>query len=177
MGSTIRSQGDVSIVATAGDLNIIGSQVKGDNVALAARDNITLRSEAEDHTQSSKNNSGSGEIGFSIGAPTGWYVPASTAKGSGNGTTHVETLVDADRNLSIISEQDTDDYASKQTQADGTSLCGSERWSGGPTSELCRQAWMPSALLPAKPGTTRALLTTHGVECCGRLLAEFGLVN
>ncbi len=58
-------------------------------------------------------------------------MPASTAKGSGNGTTHVETLVDADRNLSIISEQDTDDYASKQTQADGTFLCGSERWSGG----------------------------------------------
>ena len=91
MGSTIRSQGDVSIVATAGDLSIIGSQVKGDNVALAARDNITLRSEAEDHTQSSKNKSGSGEIGFSIGG-----------------------------NLSIISEQDTDDYASKQTQIGGT---------------------------------------------------------
>ena len=144
VGSTIRSQGDVSIVATGGDLNIIGSQVKGDNVALAARDNITLRSEAEDHTQSSKNKSGSGEIGFSIGAQTGWYVSASTARGS-NGTTHVETVVDADRNLtvisgkdttlqgaqlsgdkvvasiggnlSIISEQDTDDYASKQTQA------------------------------------------------------------
>jgi len=161
VGSTIRSQGDVSIVATAGDLSIIGSQVKGDNVALAARDNITLRSEAEDHTQSSKNKSGSGEIGFSIGAQTGWYVSASTAKGkgSGNGTTHVETVVDADRNLtvisgkdttlqgaqlsgdkvvasiggnlSIISEQDTDDYASKQSQADGTFLCGSERWSGG----------------------------------------------
>ncbi|MBH1581900.1 hemagglutinin repeat-containing protein [Stenotrophomonas maltophilia] len=92
---------------------------------------MTLRRETEEHTQSSKNNSGSGEIGFSIGAPTGWYVPASTAKGSGNGTTHVETLVDADRNLSIISEQDTDDYASKQSQADGTFLCGSERWSGG----------------------------------------------
>ncbi|WP_425529901.1 hemagglutinin repeat-containing protein, partial [Stenotrophomonas maltophilia] len=41
--------------------------MKGDNVALAAWDNITLRSEAEDHTQSSKNKSGSGEIGFSIG--------------------------------------------------------------------------------------------------------------
>ncbi|WP_204325443.1 hemagglutinin repeat-containing protein, partial [Stenotrophomonas maltophilia] len=151
----IRSQGDVSIVATAGDLNIIGSQVKGDNVALAARDNITLRSEAEDHTQSSKNKSGSGEIGFSIGAQTGWYVSASTAKGkgSGNGTMHVETVVDADRNLtvisgkdttlqgaqlsgdkvvasiggnlSIISEQDTDDYASKQTQAGGTFVYGS----------------------------------------------------
>ncbi|MCU0999345.1 hemagglutinin repeat-containing protein, partial [Stenotrophomonas maltophilia] len=40
--------------------------------------------------QSSKNKSGSGEIGFSIGG-----------------------------NLSIISEQDTDDYASKQTQAGG----------------------------------------------------------
>ncbi|MBH1566534.1 hemagglutinin repeat-containing protein [Stenotrophomonas maltophilia] len=155
VGSTIRSQGDVSIVATAGDLNIIGSQVRGDNVALAARDNITLRSEAEDHTQSSKNKSGSGEIGFSIGAQTGWYVSASTAKGkgSGNGTTHVETVVDADRNLtvisgkdttlqggqlsgdkvvasiggnlSIISEQDTDDYASKQTQAGGTFVYGS----------------------------------------------------
>ncbi|MBC8774576.1 hemagglutinin repeat-containing protein [Stenotrophomonas maltophilia] len=155
VGSTIRSQGDVSIVATAGDLSIIGSQVKGDNVALAARDNITLRSETEDHTQSSKNKSGSGEIGFSIGAQTGWYVSASTAKGkgSGNGTTHVETGVDADRNLtvisgkdttlqgaqlsgdkvvasiggnlSIISEQDTDDYASKQTQAGGTFVYGS----------------------------------------------------
>ncbi|WP_099561494.1 hemagglutinin repeat-containing protein [Stenotrophomonas maltophilia] len=155
VGSTIRSQGDVSIVATAGDLSIIGSQVKGDNVALAARDNITLRSEAEDHTQSSKNKSGSGEIGFSIGAQTGWYVSASTAKGkgSGNGTTHVETVVDADRNLtvisgkdttlqgaqlsgdkvvasiggnlSIISEQDTDDYASKRTQAGGTFVYGS----------------------------------------------------
>ncbi|HFK2906692.1 TPA: hemagglutinin repeat-containing protein [Stenotrophomonas maltophilia] len=124
-------------------------------MALAARDNITLRSEAEDHTQSSKNKSGSGEIGFSIGAQTGWYVSASTAKGkgSGNGTTHVETVVDADRNLtvisgkdttlqgaqlsgdkvvasiggnlSIISEQDTDDYASKQTQAGGTFVYGS----------------------------------------------------
>ncbi|HIB8544582.1 TPA: hemagglutinin repeat-containing protein [Stenotrophomonas maltophilia] len=155
VGSTIRSQGDVSIVATAGDLSIIGSRVKGDNVALAARDNITLRSETEDHTQSSKNKSGSGEIGFSIGAQTGWYVSASTAKGkgSGNGTTHVETVVDADRNLtvisgkdttlqgaqlsgdkvvasiggnlSIISEQDTDDYASKQTQAGGTFVYGS----------------------------------------------------
>ncbi|WP_457802949.1 hemagglutinin repeat-containing protein [Stenotrophomonas maltophilia] len=155
VGSTIRSQGDVSIVATAGDLSIIGSRVKGDNVALAARDNITLRSETEDHTQSSKNKSGSGEIGFSIGAQTGWYVSASTAKGkgSGNGTTHVETVVDADRNLtvisgkdttlqgaqlsgdkvvasiggnlSIISEQDTDDYASKQTKAGGTFVYGS----------------------------------------------------
>ncbi|WP_414491952.1 hemagglutinin repeat-containing protein [Stenotrophomonas maltophilia] len=127
--------------------------------ALAARDNITLRSEAEDHTQSSKNKSGSGEIGFSIGAQTGWYVSASTAKGkgkgkgSGNGTMHVETVVDADRNLtvisgkdttlqgaqlsgdkvvasiggnlSIISEQDTDNYASKQTQAGGTFVYGS----------------------------------------------------
>ncbi len=46
--------------------------------------------------QSSKNKSGSGEIGFSIGG-----------------------------NLSIISEQDTDDYASKQTQAGGTFVYGS----------------------------------------------------
>lgn len=72
VGSTIRSEGDVSIVATAVDLNIIGSQVKGDSVALAARDNIHLRSQAEDHTQSSKNESGSGEVGFSVGAQTGW---------------------------------------------------------------------------------------------------------
>jgi len=77
---------------------LAGLDPAANNVALAARDNITLRSEAEDHTQSSKNKSGSGEIGFSIGAQTGWYVSASTAegKGSGNGTTHVETVVDAE---------------------------------------------------------------------------------
>ncbi|WP_425524538.1 hemagglutinin repeat-containing protein, partial [Stenotrophomonas maltophilia] len=50
---------------------LAGLDHAANNVALAARDNITLRSEAEDHTQSSKNKSGSGEIGFSIGAQTG----------------------------------------------------------------------------------------------------------
>jgi filamentous hemagglutinin len=146
-GSGIRSQGDVTIAATAGDLNVVGSSIKGENVALAAANNLNLLSQAEDHSSKSTNRNGAGEIGFSIGSQTGIYVSASAGRGKavGNGVTHAETTVDASDNLSIVSgnnttiqgaqlrgdsvvaavgndlliksEQDTDDYASKQQQA------------------------------------------------------------
>ncbi|MDR6644565.1 filamentous hemagglutinin [Luteibacter sp. 1214] len=145
-GSNIRSNGDVTIAATGGDLNVIGSNIDGKNVALAAANNLTLLSQAEDHSSKSTNRNGSGEIGFSIGSQTGIYISASAGMGKavGNGTTHAETVVNASDNLTLISgndttikgaqlkgdsvlanvvgnlliqsEQDTDDYASKQQQ-------------------------------------------------------------
>jgi filamentous hemagglutinin len=145
-GSGVRSQGDVTIAATNGDLNVVGSSIKGENIALAATNDLNLLSQAEDHTSKSTNRNGAGEIGFSIGSQTGIYVSASAGRGKavGNGVTHAETTVDASGNLSIVSgnnttiqgaqlrgdsvvaavgndlliksEQDTDDYASKQQQ-------------------------------------------------------------
>ncbi|AHX12838.1 hemagglutinin [Dyella jiangningensis] len=154
-GSTIKSNGNVLIAATDGDLNVIGSKISGDNVALSATNNINLLSQAEDHTLKSSNKNASGGVGVQIGTDgIGFYAQASVGKGSahGNGTTHATTSVDAKDtltivsggdttlqgaqakgntvlaniggNLNIISEQDTDDYASKQQQASGKLVVG-----------------------------------------------------
>ncbi|ULU27706.1 hemagglutinin repeat protein [Dyella terrae] len=154
-GSTIHSNGNVVIAATGGDLNVIGSQISGDNVGLMAANNINLLSQAEDHTLKNTNKNASGGVGVQIGTDgIGFYAQASVGKGSahGNGTTHVTTSVDAKNtltlvsggdttiqgaqakgntvladiggNLNIRSEQDTNDYASKQQQASGKVVVG-----------------------------------------------------
>ncbi|GFZ93225.1 hemagglutinin repeat-containing protein [Dyella caseinilytica] len=146
-GSTIRSAGDVTIAATGGDLNLIGSQVAGQNVTLAAADNLSLLSQQENHTLQSSNKNASGGVGLQIGSDgVGFYAQASVGQGSahGNGTSHAISTVDANGTLTLISgndttlkgaqltgdtvlaaiggnlliqsEQDTDDYASKQQQ-------------------------------------------------------------
>ena len=162
-GSSIRSRGDITIAATGGDLNIIGSAIDGNNVALAAANNINLRSQAENHSLQSDNKNGSAGVGVLIGSSGfGIYAEAAMGKGNahGNGTTHAETTVNANNNLTLVSgndtniigaqlkgnqvigaiggnltirsEQDTDDYASKQWQAAGQVVIGYS--SGGQAS-------------------------------------------
>ncbi|MET3651788.1 hemagglutinin repeat-containing protein [Dyella japonica] len=157
-GSTIHSNGNVTIAATGGDLNVIGSQVSGNNVALAAANNINLLSQAEQHTDKSDSHNSSGEVGVSVGQTTGIYltVAAGQAQGHGNGTTHADTTINANDTLSLISggdtniigaqakgntvlgniggnlniasEQDTNDYANHSVQAGLTLVYG---WSTG----------------------------------------------
>jgi filamentous hemagglutinin len=154
-GSHIQSGGDITIAATGGDLTIIGSQISGDNVALAAANNLTILSQAENHSLKNDSTNGSGGVGISIGSD-GLGIYAQAAVGSsnthGNGTTHAESQVDASgtltlvsgddttikgaqlagnqvlagigHDLNIISEQDTDDYASKNLQAGGKVMVG-----------------------------------------------------
>lgn len=154
-GSHIQSAGDVTIAATNGDLNVIGSQVSGDNVALAASHDLNLLSQAEQHTQSDHSANARGELGFSIGSQTGFYATADGGKGvaHGNGTTYADTSVTASDTLSLVaghdaniigaqakgntvlasighdltmeSQQTTDDYASHTWQAGGTYVYGS----------------------------------------------------
>lgn len=153
-GSTLRSGGDITIAATHGDLNVIGSQIDGKNVSLAATNDLNLLSQLEAHTQKSSSTNASGEVGFSIGSQTGIYVTASVGKGiaHGNGTTNANTSVNATDKLSIIagndanilgaqakgetvvaaiggdlniaSQQATNDYASKYWQVGGTYVYG-----------------------------------------------------
>lgn len=108
-GSTIHSDGDVTIVATNGNLNVIGSQIDGKNVALAATGDLNLLSQLEAHTQKTSSANASGEVGFSVGSQTGIYVTANVGKGisHGNGTTNANTAVNASDTLSIVSGKDT----------------------------------------------------------------------
>jgi filamentous hemagglutinin len=154
-GSSIKSAGGVNIAATGGDLNVIGSTIAGNNVALSAAHDINLLSQTEQHSQSQNSSNASAGVGVSIGT-NGFnvYVQASMGKANahGNGETHTDTsvtasntlsllsgndttiqgaqatgntvLADIGHNLNIISEQDTNDYASKQWQAGGTVMFG-----------------------------------------------------
>ncbi|QDE41214.1 filamentous hemagglutinin N-terminal domain-containing protein [Luteibacter pinisoli] len=154
VGSNLRAGGNLAIAATGGDLNIVGSHLDGSNIALAAARDLNILSQAENHSNKSTNKNGSGEIGFSVGSQTGIYVTAATGKGkaTGNGVTHAESTINASNTLQIISgnnttiqggllaanqvvgvvggnltlrsEQDTDDYASKQKQMGGTFVYG-----------------------------------------------------
>lgn len=115
-GSRIASEGDVVIQATGdgqgngGDLKIIGSKIEGDNVALAAANDLILKSQQETRQQIERSKSSSGEIGITIGSEAGFgvYVAASAAKGKGDGsgTTHAETTIDATNTLTMISGRD-----------------------------------------------------------------------
>ncbi|MBO9828352.1 hemagglutinin repeat-containing protein [Xanthomonas sp. A2111] len=162
-GSRILSDGNVTIAATGGDLNVIGSKIAGDNVALAAANNLNLLSQQENNTTKSENKNAGGEIGVSVGATTGYYLTVSAGKGNakGNSNLHTESVVTANDTLTLASgndttikgaqaigdtvlakvggdlliqsEQDTNDYKSKQQQASLTLATGSG--SGGSYSQ------------------------------------------
>ncbi|WP_236688092.1 hemagglutinin repeat-containing protein, partial [Xanthomonas vesicatoria] len=162
-GSRILSNGDVTIAATGGDLNVIGSKIAGENVALAAANNLNLLSNKETNTTKSENKNAGGEIGISVGAVTGYYLSLTAGKGSakGNSDLSAESVVTANDTLTLVSgndttiqgaqaignkvlanvggdlliksEQDTNEYKSKQQQASLTLATGSG--SGGSYSQ------------------------------------------
>ncbi|MEQ8096402.1 hemagglutinin repeat-containing protein [Xanthomonas hortorum] len=162
-GSRILSNGNVTIAATGGDLNVVGSKIAGENVALAAANNLNLLSNQETNTTKSENKNAGGEIGVSVGAVTGYYLTVSAGKGSakGNSDLRAESVVTANDTLTLVSgndttiqgaqavgnkvlanvggdlliksEQDTNEYKSKQQQASLTLATGSG--SGGSYSQ------------------------------------------
>jgi filamentous hemagglutinin len=152
--SHIQSAGNVTIAATNGDLNVIGSDIAGQNVALAASHDLNLLSQAEQHTQTDHSANARGELGISIGSTTGFYATADGGKGvtHGNGTTYANShvtasdtltlvagndaniigaqargntvLADIGHDLTLASQQTTDDYANQYWQAGGTYVYG-----------------------------------------------------
>ncbi|WP_404548726.1 hemagglutinin repeat-containing protein [Dyella jejuensis] len=109
-GSHIISQGNVTLAATGGDLDLIGSQVSGQDVALAAANNLNLQSQAENHSLQNTNHNVSGGVGLQIGSDgIGIYAQASGGEGKahGNGITHADTTVNANGTLTLISGNDT----------------------------------------------------------------------
>ncbi|MGS0597464.1 hemagglutinin repeat-containing protein [Xanthomonas oryzae pv. oryzicola] len=102
VGSRILSEGNVTIAATGGNLNVIGSKISGEDVALAAAKNLNLLSNQETNTTKSENKNAGGEIGVSVGQTTGYYLTVSAGKGSakGNSNLHEESVIAANNRQS-----------------------------------------------------------------------------
>lgn len=114
-GSLLKSEGDVVAAATGGDLTIVGSQISGRNVDLAAANDLIIRSSEDRYSQESRNQSLGGEVGVAIsgssggGAAIGVYVGANAARGKadGEGTLHNESIIQAGDRLSFTSGGNT----------------------------------------------------------------------
>lgn len=114
-GSLLKSEGDVVVAATGGDLTIVGSQISGGNVDLAAANDLVIRSSEDRYSQESRNQSLGGEVGVAIsgssggGAAIGVYVGANAARGKadGEGTLHNESIIQAGDRLTFTSGGNT----------------------------------------------------------------------
>ena len=122
-GSSVMAGGNISIVALGdkgvagtGNLSIIGSDLAGKNVLLAATNDLMLQSQALTSTEVSTNKNSGWKLGVGIGVSdsgsggginifASGYVGSGNAKG--NGTTYRETQVSARDNLTLISGGDT----------------------------------------------------------------------
>ncbi|HEY0503174.1 MAG TPA: hemagglutinin repeat-containing protein [Lysobacter sp.] len=93
--------GDVTVIARDGDMNVIGSQIEGINTTVVAAGNLNLRSAEETTSLRETNSAKSGEVGFTMGSEAGMgvYVSASGAKGKGTGdsTSYSETIIGGNR--------------------------------------------------------------------------------
>ena len=122
-GSSVMAGGNISIIALgekgvagSGNLSIIGSDLAGKNVLLAATNDLMLQSQVQTSTEVSTNKNSGWKVGVGIGVSdsgsggginifASGYVGSGDAKG--NGTTYRETQVSARDNLTLISGRDT----------------------------------------------------------------------
>ncbi|NYI01542.1 hemagglutinin repeat-containing protein [Cupriavidus plantarum] len=118
-GSNIQAGGTATFIATgvdaagnktAGDLNIIGSDVSATKVGLGARGDVNIVSATDTYETHSTNKSSSGSIGVSYGAQ-GFGVSVSGQMSKGNsdtvGTTQVNSHVTGSESVTIVSGDDT----------------------------------------------------------------------
>ncbi|WP_435951791.1 hemagglutinin repeat-containing protein [Dryocola sp. BD626] len=114
-GSTLTAGDNVAITATGGDITAIGSQIKaGQDVVLNAADDINLISSQNSQLLEGDNSSSGGSLGVGVGVGSGGMGISISASGnstkgneSGNGTTHNETTLDAGRQVTLTSGDDT----------------------------------------------------------------------
>ncbi|CUI92442.1 Filamentous hemagglutinin [Achromobacter xylosoxidans] len=112
---TLMAAGEKDATGT-GNLSIIGSDLAGRNVLLAATNDLMLQSQAETATEVSTSKNSGWKVGVGIGVSDsgsggGINIFASgyvgSGKAHGNGTTHRETQVSARDNLALLSGRDT----------------------------------------------------------------------
>lgn len=118
-GSRIQAGGTAAFIATgvdangnetAGNLNIVGSDIDANKVALGAKHDINIVSATDTDESHSTNKSSSASVGVSYGAQ-GFGVSASASKAKGNadseGTTQVNSYLTGQESVTFVSGNDT----------------------------------------------------------------------
>ncbi|NOV26566.1 filamentous hemagglutinin N-terminal domain-containing protein [Cupriavidus necator] len=118
-GSRVQAGGTAAFIATgvdangnktAGNLNIIGSDIDANKVALGAKHDINIVSATDTDESHSTNKSSSASVGVSYGAQ-GFGVSASASKAKGNadseGSTQVNSHVTGKESVTFVSGHDT----------------------------------------------------------------------
>lgn len=110
--SNINAGGNVTITATAGDINLTGTKMNSKDITLDAKKDINIQG-AENKQQTTSNTSSSSfSLGVSVGLnpkTVGYFGNISSGKGTENGTATANTgsVIDASGTLTIKSGQDT----------------------------------------------------------------------
>ena len=116
--STVAAEKDVNITATGKDINIIGSDVTGENVNLNAKENINIEAKEQSNVTNTESKNSSAFAGVSIGIKTGTIgvnVSGSAGKDTidENSTSYKASSVTAKEKLEIESGKDTNLIGSK----------------------------------------------------------------
>jgi len=117
-GSSVAAEKDVNITATGKDINIIGSDVTGENVNLNAKENINIEAKEQSNVTNTESKNSSAFAGVSIGIKTGTIgvnVSGSAGKDTidENSTSYKASSVTAKEKLEIESGKDTNLIGSK----------------------------------------------------------------
>ncbi|RWA46398.1 hypothetical protein AU476_36340 [Cupriavidus sp. UYMSc13B] len=118
-GSRVKAGGTAAFVATgmdadgnktAGNLNVVGSDINANKVALGARNDVNIVSATDTDESHSTNKSSSASVGVSYGAQ-GFGVSASASKSKGNadtvGASQANSHVNGKESVTIVSGNDT----------------------------------------------------------------------
>lgn len=118
-GSRVQAGGIAAFVATgidadgnktAGDLNVIGSSINAQKVALQAKHDVNMVSATDTDESRSTNKSSGFTVGVSVGTD-GYGVSASVSKAKGNsdsaGTSQLNSQVRGSESVTIVSGNDT----------------------------------------------------------------------
>ncbi len=108
--SEIKAGGDVTIASAKKDIDIIGSNIEGENVKLDAKENLNISASKNTNKTEQSSKSSSASIGATINsAGTSYNVSGSMSKGevSANGATYNESNVTAKKDLDFASGNDT----------------------------------------------------------------------
>ena len=112
-GSNLTAGGNLTLDATAGNVTVTGSSLTGQNILLAATQDVTLNAAQSTSTTNASNSSGGWNVGVSFGvtsesAGLGVFANGYAASGKANGTGVVndDTTVTAGQNLIVSAGND-----------------------------------------------------------------------
>ncbi len=116
--SNVKSDGDVNITSTKGDIKVKGSNVEGKDVTLDAKENIEITASENKNASNTESSSSSASIGVDLNLTGGLSsVNVSGSKQNGkikeNGTTYNQSTVTAEKDLTAKSGKDTNIIGSK----------------------------------------------------------------